>query len=91
MMLWQEPWIWVVAGVVLAGLEMLLPGFILLGFAIGAVAVGLLIWAGLLGTSFAWMALVFAVFSLLAWIGLRRFMGVQRSQTKVWDTDINEN
>ncbi|MEZ5686482.1 MAG: hypothetical protein R3D78_11580 [Paracoccaceae bacterium] len=91
MILWQEPWVWIVAGVALAGLEMLLPGFILLGFAVGAVVVGVLIWAGLLGGSLAPMLFVFAVFSLIAWIGLRRFVGVQSSQTKVWDTDINEN
>lgn len=91
MTIWQEPWAWIVAGVVLAGLEMLLPGFILLGFAVGALAVGVLIWAGVLGSALAWMLFVFAIFSLIAWIGLRRFVGVQRSQTKVWDTDINEN
>ena len=36
MALWQEWWVWGVAGVVLAILEVMIPGFILLGFAIGA-------------------------------------------------------
>lgn len=40
-------WVWVAAGLVLAILETLLPGFILLGFAIGAVLTGLTVAFGL--------------------------------------------
>lgn len=95
-MLWQLWWVWAAAGIGLGILEVLVPGFIFLGFAAGAVAVGLLL---LIGGSFsAWMAgslpmllLLFSVFSLLAWLVFRRVLGVRSGQVKVWDRDINEN
>lgn len=90
MTLWQEWWVWMVAGAVLAILEVAIPGFILLGFAIGAALTGLLLWFGVLGGSFATLILVFSIGSLVAWLGLRRAVGVRRGQVKVWDRDINE-
>lgn len=83
-------WIWITAGVVLAFLELLLPGFYLLGFAIGAVATGALIWAGLIG-SVPVALLALAVIAILAWIVLRRALGIRRGQTRIWHRDINEN
>ncbi len=38
--MWTVWWVWVVAGLVLAILEMLTSGYIFLGFAIGAAVVG---------------------------------------------------
>lgn len=90
-MLWQQPWIWIAGGVVLAGLEMLVPGFILLGFALGAILVGVMLWIGLLGGSLPALLVVFAVASLAALIILRRVVGVREGQTRIWDRDINEN
>lgn len=90
-MLWEQAWVWIVAGVVLGALEMLLPGFYLLGLAIGAVLVGLLIWAGVLGANLPLMLLVGAVAAALAWWQLRRFVGVREGQIKFWDRDINDN
>ncbi len=94
-MMWNLWWIWLAAGVVLAILEVLIPGFILLGFAIGAAVVGILFAIG--GPIGAWLAgslpltlLVFAVVSLIAWIILRRVVGVQKNQTKIWEQDIND-
>lgn len=89
-MLWQLWWVWMIAGAVLAMLEILVSGFILLGFAIGAAMTGLLLWLGVLGGSLATLLLVFAVASLLAWLALRRATGVRKGQVKVWDRDINE-
>ncbi|KFI28777.1 NfeD family protein [Paenirhodobacter enshiensis] len=83
-------WIWITAGVVLAFLELLLPGFYLLGFAIGAVATGALIWAGLIG-SVPVALLALAVIAILAWVVLRRALGIRRGQTRIWHRDINEN
>ncbi|KEP69839.1 hypothetical protein DL1_02100 [Thioclava dalianensis] len=91
MLLWQEGWVWIVAGVVLAALEMLIPGFVFLGFAIGAVLVGVLVWTGLLGHALPLTLLIFAAISLVSWLVLRRAMGVRRGQTKHWDHDINDN
>jgi membrane protein implicated in regulation of membrane protease activity len=91
MALWQEWWIWMIAGAVLAILEVLIPGFILLGFAIGAGLTGVLLWFGVLGGSLGLLLLVFGVASLIAWLALHRLVGVRRGQVKVWDRDINDN
>jgi inner membrane protein len=91
MALWQEWWVWIVIGVTLAVAEVMLPGFILLGFAIGAALVGLLLLIGLLGGNFYVLLLIFAVASLVSWIVLRRLVGIRKGQVKVWDRDINEN
>jgi hypothetical protein len=45
---------------------------------------------GLLGTNFALMVALYAVFALVAWLGLRQFFGKRHSTVKVWDADINE-
>ncbi len=41
--MYETWWFWVAFGLVLVILETVLPGFVLLGFGIGAVVVGLLI------------------------------------------------
>ena len=47
--MWAVWWVWVVAGFALGVVEVLMPGFIFLGFAIGAVITGLLVGIGVLG------------------------------------------
>jgi membrane protein implicated in regulation of membrane protease activity len=90
-MLWAEWWVWMIAGAVLAALEVVVPGFFLLGFAIGAVVTGALLWLGILGGSLAVLIFVFALAALAGWAALRRVLGVRRGQIKLWDRDINEN
>ena len=94
--MWAEWWVWGAAAVLLAVGEVLLPSFVLLGFAIGAGAVALILLVG--GPLVVWLAgslpallLIFAVVSLLAWLGLRRWVGVYRGQVKTFDHDINDN
>lgn len=89
-------WIWMAGALLLAGLEVLVPSWIFLGFAIGAAVTGLVFAVG--GPMAAWLAgslpltlVVFAVLSLLAWLLLRRAVGVRKGQVKVWDRDINED
>ena len=89
-MLWTEWWVWMIAGAVLAILEIMIPGFILLGFAVGAALTGLLLWLGSPGESLAVLVLVFAVASLIAWLVLRKVVGIRHGQVKVWDRDIND-
>lgn len=91
MILWQEWWVWIVIGVTLAVAEVMLPGFILLGFAVGAALVGLLLLIGVLGNNLFVLILIFAIASLISWIALRRLMGVRKGQVKIWDRDINDN
>lgn len=88
--LWQVWWVWVVVGFALGGLEILAPGYIFLGFAIGAVLTGALVGFGILGGVVSGLLLAFAVLSLAAWFALRRTMGVRAGQVKVWDRDIND-
>ncbi len=91
MALWQEWWVWLTAGVVLAIIEVALPGFIFLGFAGGAILTGIGIWAGLWGSSLSTLIFVFAVASLAAWAILRRVFGRRHGQVKIWEKDINDN
>ena len=86
---WSVWWVWVVFGCALGVLEVLVPGFIFLGFAIGAVLTGVLVAIGVVGGNVPLLILVFALLSLAAFVVLRRVVGVTKVQTKVWDKDIN--
>jgi membrane protein implicated in regulation of membrane protease activity len=94
--IWNAWWIWGAAAVVLAVGEVLLPSFVLLGFAIGAAVVALMLLVGVpmgiaIGGSLPLLLLVFAVVSLLSWLALRRWLGVYRGQVQTFDRDINED
>lgn len=94
--MWAAWWIWGAAAVVLAIGEVLLPSFVLLGFALGAAVVAALLLFGgplsvWLAASFPLLLLIFAVVSLLCWLALRRWVGVYRGQVKQFDHDINDN
>ena len=94
--MWGEWWVWGVAAIALAVGEVLLPSFVLLGFAIGAGVVALVLLVGgplavWLGASVPVLLLVFALVSLVSWLGLRRWLGVYRGQVKSFDRDINED
>lgn len=69
MTLW---WVWLSLSLILAILEILLPGYILLGFAIGAALTGLCIVLPGFALSMPVTALIFALLSLAAWFGLRK-------------------
>ena len=88
--MWAVWWVWVVAGFALGVVEVLVPGFIFLGFAIGAVITGVLVGIGLLGANVAALVLVFALASLGAWFVLRKAFGARGGEVKLWDKDINE-
>ncbi len=83
-------WIWVVGGLALAVLEVVVPGYVFLGFAVGAAATGLLIGLGLLGGSLPFGLLAFAVLSFCAWAVLRRMLGQRAGQVNIWDRDVND-
>lgn len=93
--MWAAWWVWGAAAVVLAVAEVLIPGFVLLGFAIGAAVVALILLIGgplaiWIGGSLPLLLLVFAVISLVSWLALRRWVGVYRGQVKTFDHDIND-
>ncbi|MDP3961355.1 MAG: hypothetical protein Q8Q26_15080 [Pseudorhodobacter sp.] len=89
-MIWSLWWVWVAGGFALGILEVLMPGYIFLGFAIGAMLTGALVWLGLMGGSLPALLVVFAVASLAAWAALRHLFGVRQGQVKIWDRDIND-
>ncbi|WP_322891256.1 MULTISPECIES: hypothetical protein [unclassified Yoonia] len=90
MLLWTEWWVWMSGALILATLEVLIPGYIFLGFAIGAGLMGLLILFGVNAAGLALTLAVFAVLSLLSYLGMRRFFSLRKGQVKVWETDIND-
>ena len=85
-------WVWAGIALVLGILEMVAPAFILLGFAIGAGVVTLLLLiggAGAVGGTVPWMFVIFAVASLIAWLILRRVFSLPQGQVKTFEDDIN--
>ncbi|NNF24341.1 MAG: hypothetical protein HKN63_05990 [Rhodobacteraceae bacterium] len=85
-------WVWMVGALVLGFLEVMIPGYIFLGFALGAAATGVAL--AVTGPAFftiPWIFLFFAAVSLVAWIVLRKAVGVRAGQSKIWDRDINED
>lgn len=82
-------WAWVAIAIGLGIVELMAPGFIFLGFALGA-----LIMAGIValvpGLSVAALAALFAGLSLLCWIALRVLFKRQSSGARVFTDDIND-
>ena len=89
--MWTQWWIWIAAGLVMGGLEMLLPGYVLLGFSIGAIVTGGLVWTGILGGSLPWTLVVCASLSLASWVMLRTLLHPMASRSRHIRRDINEN
>lgn len=83
-------WVWLAAGLTLAILEILVPGFVFLGFAIGAAIVGLLLIGPAQLLSAQAILLIFAALSLIAWLVLRRIFALPKGQVKTFDHDIND-
>lgn len=89
MTLWSLWWAWLCLALILGIAEMLIPGFIFLGFAIGAVIVALLLAIGL-AVSLPALLLIFAALSLATWLVLRRYFALPKGQVKTFKDDINE-
>lgn len=91
MPLWTEWWAWMSAALILATLEVLIPGYIFLGFAIGAGVMGLLMLLGVSASGLALTLVIFAVLSLISYLVMRKVFGLKTGQVKIWDTDVNDN
>lgn len=90
--MWDQWWLWVGAGIILLIVEIFAPGFIFLGFGIGAFVVGaILAFGGGVLSSLPVALLLFAVCSLIAWFVMRKLAGERKGQIKIWDTDINDD
>ena len=89
MELWSVWWVWLCASLALAILELLAPGHIFLGIAIGAgLTAGVV--ALPLNTGLPVVLVVFACLSLIAWIVLRRVFRPADDQTRIVHEDINK-
>ena len=90
-MSWDVWWVWAAGALALGIIEVLVPSWIFLGFAIGAGAVsGLLFVGGPFTSSLPALLVIFAIISIIAWIALRKLMGVQKNQVKTFEHDIND-
>ena len=83
-------WVWMAAALLLAIAEVILPGFIFLGFAIGAFAVSLILLNTGVTFGLPLLMLIFAGLSLVAWLALRRFFAMPKGQVKTFEGDIND-
>lgn len=86
-------WVWIGIAFGLGILELLLPGFIFLGFAGGAAVLGLgmaLMPDSLGALSFNALMALFAGLSLICWLGLRFAFRRQSSGARIVTHDIND-
>ncbi|WP_435229551.1 hypothetical protein ACMAZE_12515 [Pseudopelagicola sp. nBUS_20] len=83
-------WVWLAFALLLVILEVLIPGWIFLGFAIGAAITGLLLLGPLQLLSTPMLLLAFAALSLASWLVLRRVFSLRTGQVKTFDHDIND-
>lgn len=73
-------WVWIIGGVIVAGLEILLPGAYLLWIGLGAIVVGLVLSVAP-ELPFAWQAMVFAA-SMLLCLGVGVWLQNRRRTTE---------
>ena len=89
MELWTIWWIWISAALLLGIIEVLVPGFIFLGIAVGAGIMAVIV--ALPGElDLAPTAALFAVLSLASWAVLKRAFKPKDDQTRVIHDDINK-
>lgn len=90
-MSWENGWLWLIAALVLALLELFAPAWVFLGIAISVAIMGLVLLIGLWTGGLPMALVVTAILSGLIWYLLRRLAGVRKDQVRVWDRDINDN
>ena len=83
-------WVWMAAALALGILEVLAPGFIFLGFAIGAALVSLIVAFSLMTISWQVMLVLWAGLSLAVWLVMRRAFSLPKGNVKHFDHDIND-
>ena len=83
-------WIWIAFAVALGIVELLLPAFIFLGFAIGAFLVSMLLLNTGLALTLPPLLLIFAGLSLVAWLILRSVFSLPKGQVQRFHDDVND-
>ena len=90
-MTWDNGWLWLIAALVRALLELFAPAWVFLGIAISVAIMGLVLLIGLWTGGLPMALIATAILSGLIWYLLRRLAGVRKDQVRVWDRDINDN
>lgn len=83
-------WVWLAAALAMGLAEVLLPGFIFLGFALGAALMAGVV-ALFPGLNAAALLALFAFCSLIGWVLLRIVFKKQSSGARIVTNDINDN
>lgn len=83
-------WLWGSLALVLLILEVLAPGFVFLGFGIGAAAVALLFLVAGPVMGLPMTLVVLAAVALVSWVVLRKFFASPGSDKKIIRHDIND-
>ncbi|GHG25598.1 NfeD family protein [Paracoccus aerius] len=83
-------WWWLIAAFVLAGVELLVPGWAFMGLAAAVGLMGILMLAGLWSAGLPLTLVVTALLSALAWLLFRRLWPTSRGERRIWDRDIND-
>lgn len=82
-------WVWICVALALGVVELLAPGFIFLGFAIGALAMAVMVFV-LPATNIPALLAMFAILSLIGWVLLRILFRHQSSDARIVTQDIND-
>ncbi|WP_432816829.1 NfeD family protein [Sulfitobacter sp. JB4-11] len=83
-------WMWICIALVVGLIELMAPGFIFLGFALGAMVMAGVVFLAP-GLSIPLMLALFAILSLVAWIVLRQVFKRQSSGARIVTRDINDH
>ncbi len=83
-------WWWLIAGLVLAGIELLVPGWAFMGRAASVGLMGVLMLTGLWTAGLPVTLVVTALLSAAAWMLFRRVWPTSQGSRRVWDRDIND-
>lgn len=90
-MIWANGWLWIIAALILAALELALPGWFFLGLAISVLVMGIALLIGLWTGGLPLALVVTAILTGVIWLALRRAFGTSKGEVKVWTRDINDN
>lgn len=89
-MIWLNGWLWLIAALILAAVELLVPGWVFMGLAASVGLMGALLLAGVWTAGLPLTLVVTALLSAVAWLVFRRIWPSARGDVRIWDRDINE-
>lgn len=87
---WLNGWLWIAAALILAALELIVPGWVFLGLAASVGVMGILLLGGIWTAGLPATLVVTAALSGLAWLAFRRLWPGSRGERRIWDRDIND-